>query len=504
MASPAAEAPTTRTLIGSPARSRLRRCRRSARSPSRARSPGGRLADRQRTLVLGAHLQQQHAASCCRVRRGPRNGRSARNLLSAVDDLSASTARCSVSSTRVCRSDRVVHQLRAEPSQVRRVPERARWSVIGRTRQLTQSRTSGLSPILGHQLLRAAPRSDRVLAHDRPDQVGLGAEVVADGGVVALPGGLADLPVGHLEHARARRTSAPPWPGSAPGSRTRGSARCRCQCLAHQSSPLHRDVPPARRPASPSTGAARPPDGQLQRRQPAQQHLQHDLQFGAGQRLPEARVRRPRRTPGAGSGCGAGPSRPRRRTPYSSRFAEAMLHIARGPRGQDGPPATSTSSVEVPRHAETGVGVEAAAPPRPRSAPAIGSASNCLPARAGRREQHRHHLADHVRGGLVPGDQQAHAGGRRASMSDIPPPSASARAISSLSRSSPGSARLASTWPAMYVPNSACAASISSWRVAGHAEQRVRPVGEPVPVGVRDAEHVADHPDRQRETRGPP
>jgi hypothetical protein len=39
-----------------------------------------------------------------------------------------------------------------------------------------------------------------VLLLDRADQVGLGAEVVADGGVVALPGGFADLPIRHREH----------------------------------------------------------------------------------------------------------------------------------------------------------------------------------------------------------------------------------------------------------------------------------------------------------------
>ena len=47
------------------------------------------------------------------------------------------------------------------------------------------------------QLLDGLP----VFLLDRPHQVGLGAEVVADRGVVALPGGLADLPVGHREHA---------------------------------------------------------------------------------------------------------------------------------------------------------------------------------------------------------------------------------------------------------------------------------------------------------------
>ncbi len=36
---------------------------------------------------------------------------------------------------------------------------------------------------------------------DGPHQVGLSAEVIADGGVVALPGGLTDLPVGDGEHA---------------------------------------------------------------------------------------------------------------------------------------------------------------------------------------------------------------------------------------------------------------------------------------------------------------
>ncbi len=36
---------------------------------------------------------------------------------------------------------------------------------------------------------------------DGAHQVGLGAEVVADRGVVALPCGLADLPVRHGEHA---------------------------------------------------------------------------------------------------------------------------------------------------------------------------------------------------------------------------------------------------------------------------------------------------------------
>jgi len=39
-----------------------------------------------------------------------------------------------------------------------------------------------------------------VLAGDRADQVGLGAEVVTDGSVVALPGRLADLAVGDRVH----------------------------------------------------------------------------------------------------------------------------------------------------------------------------------------------------------------------------------------------------------------------------------------------------------------
>jgi hypothetical protein len=39
-----------------------------------------------------------------------------------------------------------------------------------------------------------------VPAHDRADEVGLGTEVVADGGIVALTGGLTDLPVGDGEN----------------------------------------------------------------------------------------------------------------------------------------------------------------------------------------------------------------------------------------------------------------------------------------------------------------
>ena len=40
-----------------------------------------------------------------------------------------------------------------------------------------------------------------MLLFDGAHQVGLGAEVIADRGVVALPGGLADLPVGDGEDA---------------------------------------------------------------------------------------------------------------------------------------------------------------------------------------------------------------------------------------------------------------------------------------------------------------
>lgn len=40
-----------------------------------------------------------------------------------------------------------------------------------------------------------------MLVFDRADQVGLGTEVVADGRIVALPGGLADLTVGDREDA---------------------------------------------------------------------------------------------------------------------------------------------------------------------------------------------------------------------------------------------------------------------------------------------------------------
>src|ERR1700694_5368004 len=39
-----------------------------------------------------------------------------------------------------------------------------------------------------------------MFAFDRPHQVGLGAEVVTDRGVVSLAGGLADLPVRHREN----------------------------------------------------------------------------------------------------------------------------------------------------------------------------------------------------------------------------------------------------------------------------------------------------------------
>ena len=39
-----------------------------------------------------------------------------------------------------------------------------------------------------------------MLLLDRPHEVGLGAEVVADRGVVALPRGLADLSVGYGVH----------------------------------------------------------------------------------------------------------------------------------------------------------------------------------------------------------------------------------------------------------------------------------------------------------------
>lgn len=42
-------------------------------------------------------------------------------------------------------------------------------------------------------------------------------------------------------------------------------------------------------------------DRELESGQPAQQHLQHDLEFGAGQRLTDARMRT-----GAEGGCGLG------------------------------------------------------------------------------------------------------------------------------------------------------------------------------------------------------
>ncbi len=56
----------------------------------------------------------------------------------------------------------------------------------------------------GEHLLAQRVHPVAVSAQDGPQQVGLGAEVVADGGVVALPRGLADLAVGHGEHAALR------------------------------------------------------------------------------------------------------------------------------------------------------------------------------------------------------------------------------------------------------------------------------------------------------------
>ena len=48
---------------------------------------------------------------------------------------------------------------------------------------------------------RSSSIGPRCLLFDGAHQVGLGAEVVADGGVVALPRSLADLPVRHGEDA---------------------------------------------------------------------------------------------------------------------------------------------------------------------------------------------------------------------------------------------------------------------------------------------------------------
>ena len=66
--------------------------------------------------------------------------------------------------------------------------------------QAIQSRNSVESALLGHHPREQPLDRHAVLLLDRAHEVGLGAEVVADGGVVALPGGLADLPVGHGVH----------------------------------------------------------------------------------------------------------------------------------------------------------------------------------------------------------------------------------------------------------------------------------------------------------------
>ena len=64
---------------------------------------------------------------------------------------------------------------------------------------VTQSRSSVESPMSA--TMRSSSRSigRAMLLLDRAHQVGLGAEVVADRGVVALARGLADLPVRHGE-----------------------------------------------------------------------------------------------------------------------------------------------------------------------------------------------------------------------------------------------------------------------------------------------------------------
>ena len=54
---------------------------------------------------------------------------------------------------------------------------------------------------VGHHPLEQPLDGRSVLLFDRPHQVGLGAEVIAHRGVVALSRGLADLPVRHGEDA---------------------------------------------------------------------------------------------------------------------------------------------------------------------------------------------------------------------------------------------------------------------------------------------------------------
>ena len=77
------------------------------------------------------------------------------------------------------------------------LPSSARCSVSGQTRQATHVAQIRRLRSLRHHLLAQLFDRYPMPAFDRTDQVGFGAEVVADGGVVALARGLADLPVGH-------------------------------------------------------------------------------------------------------------------------------------------------------------------------------------------------------------------------------------------------------------------------------------------------------------------
>ena len=67
--------------------------------------------------------------------------------------------------------------------------------------QVIQSRSSVESPMSAHHPLEQPLDGRAVLLLDRAHQVGLGAEVIADRGVVALSRGLADLPVRYGEDA---------------------------------------------------------------------------------------------------------------------------------------------------------------------------------------------------------------------------------------------------------------------------------------------------------------
>ena len=111
------------------------------------------------------------------------------------------------------------------------------------------------------------------------------------------------------------------------------------------------------------------------------------------------------------------------------------------------------------------------------------------------------HLGDHVRGGLVPGDQQADAGGHEQRVGPALAVSTEAVGVGD-QRAEDVLARLGALGRdvAAHVAAELLLGVVElGLGVAGHAEHDVGPVGEPVPIGVRHAEHVADHPHRQRE-----